>query len=446
MQLEGRTVIVVGLGLSGVAASRLCRSRGARVIATDALPEHQLSAEALALDAELSAGGHAGVRFEEADLVVVSPGVPPLSEFDAAARAGVEVIGELELAWRFCEAPVCCIGGTNGKSTTTVLAATMFESAGLRVFGGGNLGTPFSAAVGERWDVALLEVSSFQLERAPTFRPHVSVLLNVSEDHLDRYSGAEEYARAKGQAFVNQGGDDVAIIPVSDPVCAAQAMRGRGAVRTFGVRGDYSVEGREIVERHSGERFSLAGVELHGWHNLLNAAAAIGAVRAFDVPVDAVLEGLRAFQPLPHRMAYAGEVRGVRCYDDSKGTNVGAAVTALLGLAEERGVLIAGGRDKLGSYSDLVQALRRKGRAVVVIGEAAERIAAAVRGLLPVERAESMDEAVRLALRLAQPGDAVLLSPACASFDMFEGYADRGRKFVAAVDRLRHESEGGITG
>ena len=445
MELEGRTVIVVGLGLSGVAASRLCRTRGARVIATDALPIDQLSAEARGLDAEIVAGGHGGVPFEEADLVVVSPGVPPLAELDAAERAGVEVIGELELAWRFCPAPVCCVGGTNGKSTTTVLAASMFESAGFRVFGGGNLGTPFSAAVDEQWDVALLEVSSFQLERAPTFRPHVSVLLNVSEDHLDRYSGADEYARAKGQAFVNQRIDDVAIIPVSDPVCAAQAMRGRAAVRTFGVCGDYSVEGREIVERPTGDRVSLEDVELHGWHNLLNAAAAIAAVRAFDAPIEAVLQGLRAFRPLPHRMAYVGEVGGVHCYDDSKGTNVGAAVTALLGLEEERGVLIAGGRDKLGSYADLVRALGRKGRAVVVIGEAAERIAGAVGGLLPVERAASMDEAVRRAAQLARPGDAVLLSPACASFDMFEGYADRGRKFVAAVERLRGESEGGMS-
>jgi len=444
MRLDGRTVIVVGLGLSGVAAARLCRSRGARVIATDVLPEQRLSPEARNLDAELVAGGHVGVPFEEADLVVVSPGVPPLPEFDAAERAGVEVIGELELAWRFCRAPVCCVGGTNGKSTTTVLAATMFESAGFRVFGGGNLGTPLSLAVDQEWDLALLEVSSFQLERAPSLRPRVSVLLNVSEDHLDRYASAEEYARAKGQAFVNQGAEDVAIIPVSDPVCAAQAMRGRGEVRTFGVRGDYSVEGREVVERRTGERFALEGVELYGWHNLLNVAAAIAAVRAFDVPVNAALKGLRAFRPLPHRMACAGELRGVRCYDDSKGTNVGAAVTALLGLTEERGVLIAGGRDKLGSYSDLVQALRRKGRAVVVIGEAADRIAAAVRGQLPLERASSMDEAVRRAVGLAHPGDAVLLSPACASFDMFESYADRGRQFVAAVERLRGESEGGV--
>jgi UDP-N-acetylmuramoylalanine--D-glutamate ligase len=270
------------------------------------------------------------------------------------------------------------------------------------------------------------------------------VLLNVSEDHLDRYSGAEAYARAKGQAFVNQRADEVAIIPVSDPVCAAQAMRGRGRVLTFGLRGDYRVEGREIVEVSTGERFSLEGVELHGWHNLLNAAAAIAAVRAFEVPVDAVLEGLRAFRPLPHRMVFVGEIGGVRCYDDSKGTNVGAAVTALLGLAEQRGVLIAGGRDKLGSYADLVRALRSKGRAVIVIGEAAERIAAAVRGLLPVERAGSMDEAVRLAAKWAQPGDAMLLSPACASFDMFEGYADRGRQFVAAVQRLRGQMDGGM--
>jgi UDP-N-acetylmuramoylalanine--D-glutamate ligase len=446
MQLAGKSVVVVGLGRSGVAAARLCRARGARVLATDCRPAEQLSEEARSLDAELYAGGHGDVPFEQVDLVVVSPGVPPLPELDRATRAGAEVIGELELAARLCPGQLCCVGGTNGKSTTTMLASHMFEQAGLEVFRGGNLGTPLSEAVGRSWDVLLVEVSSFQLERAPTFRPHVSVLLNVSEDHLDRHPSLDEYARAKGQAFVNQAADDVAVIPAGNPVCAAQALRGAGQIVTFGMSGDYRVEGRDLVESATGTRFSLDAVQLHGWHNLLNAAAALAAVRAFGVSASAVEAGLRSFRGLPHRMEFSGEIGGVRFYDDSKGTNVAAAVTALLGLGEERGVLIAGGRDKRGSYAALVEALQRKGRAVVVIGEAAVRIAEAVGTRLRVEHAASMPEAVRRAHRLARPGDAVLLSPACASLDMFEDYADRGRHFVTAVNQLRAEQPAEVEG
>jgi UDP-N-acetylmuramoylalanine--D-glutamate ligase len=271
-------------------------------------------------------------------------------------------------------------------------------------------------------------------------------LLNVSEDHLDRHRSLDEYAHAKGQAFVNQARDDVAVIPAGDPICAAQALRGAGQVVTFGMSGDYRVEGRDLVELATGTRFSLEGVELYGWHNLLNAAAALAAVRAFGVSASAVEAGLHSFRALPHRMEFAGEIGGVTFYDDSKGTNVAAAVTALLGLAEERGVLIAGGRDKHGSYGALVRALQRKGRAVVVLGEAAARIAEAVGTRLTVEHAASMPEAVRRAHRLARPGDAVLLSPACASFDMFEDYADRGRRFAAAVQQLRAEQASEVAG
>jgi UDP-N-acetylmuramoylalanine--D-glutamate ligase len=437
MDLVGRTVVVVGLGRSGVAACRLGRARGARVVATDRKPLEQLSDEVRALDVELRVGGHAEVPFETADLVVVSPGVPSLPELDRAEAAGVPVIGELELAARFVTAPVCCVGGTNGKSTTTMLLSHLLEQAGHRVFRGANLGTPACEAVGGQWDLLVWEVSSFQLERAPTFRPHVSLILNVTEDHLDRYPNLDAYARAKGQAFVNQRSDDVAVFPHGDPVCAAQAMRGRARLVTFGSAGDYRVEARCVLEIATGARFSLGDTGLHGLHNLHNAAAAIAAARACDVDPEAVQRGLAQFRPLPHRMALAGEIAGVRFYDDSKGTNVGAAVTALLGLLEPRGVLIAGGRDKLGAYDPLVHALERKGRALVLIGEAADRIASAVGDRLPVERASSMEEAVARAFGLAQSGDAVLLSPACSSFDMFQDYADRGRKFVAAVDRLR---------
>ncbi|HMR76612.1 MAG TPA: Mur ligase family protein, partial [Polyangiaceae bacterium] len=252
----------------------------------------------------------------------------------------------------------------------------------------------------------------------------------------DRYSGFSAYATAKGNAFVNQGEGDVAIVPAGDAACLQQARRGHGRIVTFGTDADYATQADAIYERATGASFSLADAQLHGRHNHDNAAAAVAAARAFGVDADAVGRGLAAFRPLPHRMARAGTVRGVTFYDDSKATNVGAAVTALLGLAEARAVLIAGGRDKHGSYAPLVQALEQKARAVVLVGEAADRIAAAVAGRGPVLRAASMTHAGRAAFGAASPGDAVLLSPACSSFDMFSSYAARGDAFVSAVQEL----------
>ncbi len=436
MELSGKHVVVVGLGKSGVAAAKLCLARGARVTGTDSATEDHVSAEAKALGVDLFLGGHAHARLLSADLVVVSPGVPSLPELDRAEAAGVEVIGELELAARFIEAPIVAVGGTNGKSTTTTLIADMFEAGGLQTFAGGNLGTPSAEAVIGSYEVVVLEVSSFQLERAPTFKPRVNVLLNVSEDHLDRYPSFAAYAEAKGNAFAQQSPDDFAIIPDADAECLLQARRGRGRQISFGNFGDYTTFGRTVTERRTGELFDLAPSALYGRHNVENAAAAIAAARALDLGASAVRQALTAFRPLPHRMARVASKGGVNFYDDSKGTNVGAAVTALSGLSEVRGVLIAGGRDKHGDYEPLVRALEAKGRALVLLGEAAERIASAVGQRVPLVRAASMEDAVNKAFAYAEPGDAVLLSPACSSFDMFKSYADRGDRFTSAVERL----------
>ncbi|HEX6277356.1 MAG TPA: UDP-N-acetylmuramoyl-L-alanine--D-glutamate ligase, partial [Polyangiaceae bacterium] len=372
MNLEGKNVIVVGLGKSGVSAARLCRDRGARVVGTDSAALGELSDEARGLDIEVRAGGHAGVAFDKADLVVVSPGVPTFAELTRAVEAGAEVIGELELACRFLDAPIVAIGGTNGKSTTTKLLGEILVAAAKTTFVGGNYGTPAADAVGKRWDALVLEVSSFQLERAPSFHPKVSVLLNVTEDHLDRYPSFVAYAEAKGNAFVNQEPGDVALVPFGDAICEEQAMRGQADLLTFG-SGDYVVEDGVVTEARSGEAFELSVARLHGRHNHENAAAAIGAARALGVSPDAIRKALARFEPLAHRMALVGELQGVRFYDDSKGTNVGASVTALHGMREPRAVLIAGGRDKHGSYAPLTEALRERGRAVVVMGEAAVR-------------------------------------------------------------------------
>jgi UDP-N-acetylmuramoylalanine--D-glutamate ligase len=445
VDLEGRCVVVVGLGSSGLAAARLCLEHGARVIGTDAKPLDELPAEASRLGIELRAGGHDGIDFSSADLVVVSPGVPPLDMLARAERAGAEVIGELELASRFVRAPILCVGGTNGKSTVTTLLGELLRAAGQSVFCGGNLGTPLAGALGARLDAAVVEVSSFQLERAPTFHPVVSVLLNITEDHLDRYSDFQAYARAKGNAFTQQRPEDLAIVPAGDSLCEAEARRGLGRLVRFGRGGDYETRGKLVVEVATGEAFDTESASLHGAHNVSNAAAAIAAARSRGVTVGQIRQGLRGFRPLPHRMALVARCGNVAFYDDSKGTNVGASVTALDGVLESRAVLIAGGRDKLGSYEPLAAALKRKGRAVVLIGEAADRIEAAVGHVLPVRRATHMVEAVHVAFELARPGDAVLLSPACSSFDMFTSYADRGDRFVAAVQALVSERSGEVT-
>ncbi|HZU85521.1 MAG TPA: UDP-N-acetylmuramoyl-L-alanine--D-glutamate ligase, partial [Polyangiaceae bacterium] len=375
-ELSGKRVVVVGLGASGVAAARLCLRRGARVVANDAKPRDALSPAALALEglgATIVAGGHADARMTEADVIVVSPGVPPLAEIAAAEAAGVRVWGEVELAVRAMTrpAPVVAVGGTNGKSTTTSLVGELLGARGLRAFVGGNLGEPLADRADERFDVVVLEVSSFQMERVDTFRPYVCALLNVTDDHLDRYRGFADYARAKGNAFVRQTESDWAVVPAGDPVCLREARRGRARLVTFGPGGDVDVTADGIVDRHDGARIARSDIALSGAHNVLNAAAAIACVRPFAVSSETARRVLSGFRGLPHRMALVADLGGVRFYDDSKGTNVGACVTALEGLGEGRAVLIAGGRDKGGSYGPVADALAKKGRAAVLIGEAA---------------------------------------------------------------------------
>lgn len=436
MELGGKRVVVVGLGASGRAAVRLCASRGAHVIGTDRAPADDISPGIRSLTAEWVLGGHEGVDFEAADLVVVSPGVPNFEALERAEKKGVPVISEVKLALAFLDAPLIAVGGTNGKSTTTTMLRHLFEAAQRRVFVGGNLGVPASAAVGTDPELIILELSSFQLERSPGIKPKASVLLNISEDHLDRYEGFQQYADTKGLAFVNQTDSDFAFYPTHDDTCLKQVRRGGANLISFGPDGDYYSKGRSIVETVTEQTFSLEDTDLYGTYNFTNATASIAVARTFGITTAEIEEGFARFRALPHRMALVGQINGVRFYDDSKATNVGAAVTALLGLVEPSSVLIAGGRDKQGSYAPLVAALEKKARAVVVIGEAASRIEAAVDGRLLVERADTMTEAVERAFSLARSGDAVLLSPACSSLDMFRDYAERGDHFVRAFEQL----------
>jgi UDP-N-acetylmuramoylalanine--D-glutamate ligase len=434
------------LGASGVAAAKLCVRLGAYVTGIDSKAHGELSEEARALASvgvRLGAGGHDVARMSEADVVVVSPGVPPLPEIAAAERRGIPVWSEIELATRSMEhsAPLVAIGGTNGKSTTTSLVGRLIGDSGRKVFVGGNLGEPLAGHVHDRWDAVVLEVSSFQLERVVRFHPHVCALLNVTEDHLDRYADFQEYANTKGNAFANQTGEDWAVVPTRDPICARQAGRGKGRVITFGPGGDIDVTEEHVVDHRTGDRFRLDEMALMGTHNALNVAAAIACVTPFGVAGEVVRSVLRTFAGLPHRTTFVAERDGIRFYDDSKGTNVGAAVSALEGLAETHAVLIAGGKDKGGSYDPLARALARKGRAAVLIGEAADAMARAIGDSVPVRRAESMADAVRMSMVLARPGDAVILSPACSSFDMFRDYNHRGEEFARAVRALCAEED-----
>lgn len=443
--LTNKRVVVVGLGASGVAAARLCLRKGATVIANDGKPLDAWSEPARdlgALGAALVAGGHAEAHMDLADLIVVSPGVPPLVEIAGAEARGVPIWGEVELAVQSMPhpVPIVAIGGTNGKSTTTSLVGAFLAAEGWRAFLGGNLGEPLCDHVDEPFEIVVLEVSSFQMERVHRFRPHVAALLNVTEDHLERYAGFDDYARTKGNAFARQGACDWAVVPAGDPVCLREAQRGDAAIVSFGAGGQIDVTLDAVVDRATGERFDRSEIALTGGHNALNVAAALACVRPFGMQANVVRRILREFRGLPHRTALVAELGGVTFYDDSKGTNVGAAVTALEGLLESRAVLIAGGRDKGGSYAPLARALARKGRATVVFGEAAEAIARAVGDELPVRRAVSLEDAVRLSAELAQPGDAVLLSPACSSYDMFRDYKQRGDAFVRAVRALQSEA------
>jgi UDP-N-acetylmuramoylalanine--D-glutamate ligase len=446
MNVFEKHAIVIGLGRSGVAAARLLRAQGARVTGMDAGSREQLSADALLLESlgiVLETGAHRANAFDGADLVVVSPGVPHFAELQRFEESGREVIGELELASRFVSAPIALIGGTNGKSTTTALVAEMCRADDRRTFLGGNFGTPLSEATAAEWDALVVEISSFQAERVPTLHARVHALLNVTDDHLDRYASFADYARAKGNPFERMTPSDTAVVPEGDALCAAQAARGSAQRVTFSASrpADVALVGDAIVDRRSGERYPTSLLRIAGTHNLENACAAIATATALDVAPDAIRSALASFSGLGHRCAFVAEIDGVRYYDDSKGTNVGASVAALRGLAEPKAVLIAGGRDKLGAYEPLVQALRDKGRALIVIGEAAERIAEAAAGALVVSQAATMADAVERAAHFAHDGDAVLLSPACSSFDMFRDYKHRGDAFVEAVHALLRKGE-----
>ena len=439
---QGMCIAVMGFGVTGRSAIRFCLAQGARVLVSDSGDKERLETEYGRFFQEhgilYEAGGHTIDFLEQADLVIVSPGIsldlPIMGELE---RAGVQIAGELAVAAPMLDQPVVAVTGTNGKTTVTALLGHLLQQAGRQPFIGGNIGTPLLDNLCEpgNYDCMVLEVSSFQLEKAGTFAPKIGVLLNITPDHLDRHGSLAAYAEAKRHLFSNGNSRDTAVVNGDDELCRDMAMGLGQKVLLFGRGAGNDAQLLERSVRVGDDVYELAETELAGWIGAANAAAAILAARTLGISKAEIAAGLKSFQKQPHRLQKIATIKGVTFINDSKATNTGAVVAALSQF--EGGVyLIAGGRHKGEDYAVMRQAIRDRVSGLVLIGEAADSLAAALDGCCPIDRAATMEEAVRLAWSAASSGDTVLLSPACASFDMFTSYGHRGEVFVEAVQAL----------
>ena len=443
---EWRRVLVYGLGISGRAATRLLRSRGVEVVGVDRRDRDELALEELEQDRgiELCLGSDPEELPSDLDGVVVSPGVPLERPLLRKARAaGMAIVAEVELGFLFANGPVIGITGSNGKSTTTALTGEMLRAAGYRVEVCGNIGRPLSACVeGEEGRVFVTELSSFQLEAIDTFRPRAAALLNLSADHLDRHTDLDLYAAAKRAIFRNQKDDDVAVLNADDPRVAAMevGVRRRLFSRLGPVEDGCYLEGESVMEAIPGlpaaEMFRRGDLALAGPHNLENAMAAALLGRAVGVASGEMRPALSGFAGLPHRLERVHERAGVVWYDDSKGTNVAATAKSLEGFAEGSVHLILGGRSKASDAGALAPVVRRKVRRLYLIGEAAEQIDEALGEVVPTEICGNLGRAVNSAAARARAGDSVVLSPACASFDQYRSFIERGLHFQSLVRAL----------
>jgi UDP-N-acetylmuramoylalanine--D-glutamate ligase len=444
LDVSGRRVAVVGLAASGLAAVRALRAAGASVRVTEARPRAEVvpaADQAEAAGAEVHAGGHRPEHLDDIDLVVTSPGVPEHADvLRWALDRGLAVWSELEVGVRMAGAPYVGITGTNGKTTTTEMVAAAMRTGGLDAIACGNVGYPLSSAAVERHDALAVEASSFQLRFQESFHPRVSVLLNMAVDHLDWHRSIEEYRRAKARIYARQGPGDVHVGNRDDGVAASMSRAAPCAVVWCTLDrprdGEVGYENGELVARLDGER-RLGRPPAETPSQRANAAAAAAAALAFGVEPDAVRRALTAFPPLPHRGQVVAQVDGVRFVDDSKATNPHAALATILGF--DRAVLICGGRSKGVDLSPLAEAIPRLA-GVVVLGEAADELEA-IFSTLPVRRAGSIEDAVVMAHAMAGPGTAVVLAPACSSWDMFRDYRERGDRFASAARALAAKGE-----
>jgi UDP-N-acetylmuramoylalanine--D-glutamate ligase len=459
MELKDKRVLVVGLGKSGVASALFLKAHGARVTVSDTKGGDELHNEIPVLldhGITVETGGHGERTFKGQDLIVVSPGVPVDAPALVQARAlGGAVIGEIELAAQFLPGPIIAITGSNGKTTTTSLTGEILTGSGFPTLVGGNIGTPAISLVehAKVESVIVLEVSSFQLETIQTFRPKVAVVLNVTPDHLDRHGTFEAYVDAKSRIFENQGSEDFAVLNADDPTCAAMAARTRAQVFWFSRQKEVPQgawvregnilfrEGRGQAENRQREIMLASEIPLKGGHNLENVLAAVCAGALMECPAEKIRQAVRDFKAVEHRLEFVATIGGVYYYNDSKATNVDATIKALESFPANIH-LILGGKDKGSDYSVLNDLLRQRVKRVYTIGAAAEKIESQIvsskivsskSGGPEVVHAETLENALRKAHAVAQPGDVVLLAPACASFDQFKNYEQRGKVFKEIV-------------
>ncbi len=463
MDLDSKRVLVVGLGKSGVASALFLKAHGARVTVSDTKSGDELRNEIPVLldhGITVETGGHGDRTFRGQDLIVVSPGVPVDAPPLAQARSlGENVIGEIELAARFLRGPIVAITGSNGKTTTTTLAGEIMTASGFSALVGGNIGTP-AISLAERATpetVIVLEVSSFQLETIQSFRPKVAMVLNVTPDHLDRHRTLEAYVDAKARIFENQQGTDFAVLNADDPTCVAMAARTKAQVFWFSRQkevqlGAWLRDGNIVFRDTKGQREILQAAEipLKGAHNLENVLAAVCAGALMGCAPEKIRQAVRDFKAVEHRLEFVATVRGVDYYNDSKATNVDATIKALESFPANIH-LILGGKDKGSDYTVLNDLLRQRVKRVYTIGAAAAKIESQIisssgtrgkDGGPEVVHAETLENAIRKAYAVAQPGDVVLLAPACASFDQFKSYEHRGKVFKEIVRGLAAEAEG----
>ncbi|HEY6803810.1 MAG TPA: UDP-N-acetylmuramoyl-L-alanine--D-glutamate ligase [Pyrinomonadaceae bacterium] len=451
MEVTGKKVLIIGAARSGIAAAKFLAARGAIVALNDQKPIEKWSEAARALKESgvgLIAGEPPMWLLDQLELVVVSPGVPAtIIPIRYAERAGAEVIGEVELAYRYLKGRIVAITGSNGKTTTTTLIGQLLRDAGFKVQVGGNIGNALISMVetssDDGWTVA--ELSSFQLETIKDFHPTIALVLNVTPNHMDRYETFTEYAAAKHRIFMNQTAIDVAILNADDPTVSSWASGLRAQVTEFSVRKELErgifLRGDQLIARTTdGEQVVLkpGEMKLRGLHNVENVAAAIGAGIAAGASLDSMRETVKRFNPVEHRLEFVREIKGVKFYNDSKATSVDATLKALEAFANDpdKVVLILGGRGKKAPYAPLAELVKTKVRRLVLIGEDAETIENELGEYAPFERAGDMHDAVNRSFAAAENGDTVLLAPACASFDMFDSFEHRGKVFKGEVDSI----------
>jgi len=448
--LNGKKVLVIGLARTGVATSLFCARHGALVTAVDTRPESEVveaAAKLRAAEIFLQLGGYSEKNLDGQDLVIPSPGVPADSTILKAARANsILVWSEIELADRFLNGRLVGITGSNGKTTTTSLIEHILKNSGFSTLLAGNIGTPLIDVVEQTTDqtITVAELSSFQLELIETFRPNISVFLNLTPDHLDRHGSMDAYAAAKARIFEKQTAGDFAILNADDPASTPYAPTKPKVFwlsRKQRVAQGAFLRGEEIIFRHDGEEeviLKQSEIPLPGAHNLENVLAAVAAARLAGAPPNGIAKAIRSFAGVEHRLEFVAEHNGVRYYNDSKATNVDATLKALDALPG-RILIILGGKDKDSDYTVLQTPLREKAILALLIGAAADKIEKQIAGSVAIERAGTIQRAVEIASRAAQPGDIVVLAPACASFDQFENYEHRGRVFKQLVGQLAEQ-------